>query len=281
MNSELKEIIESTLGEKINSEITVNNVLQTTSGKKYFLKAGLKSPTYKCEASGLKELKKAQCIETVNVVSVEENYILTEYIDQKPPSTDFFERFGKNLAKIHQYRSDQYGFYEDNFIGTNIQLNIPDENEKTDWISFYFNKRLLFQYKLAEKNGHITKTLQKGFIKLESIIHLLLKDSLESPCILHGDLWAGNFLCNQNNNPVFIDPAVYYGHREAELAMTRLFGGFPPSFYESYNEEYPLKPDWKEREGIYRLYHVLNHLNMFGYTYLSKAEQLIAYYKNY
>jgi fructosamine-3-kinase len=115
-------------------------------------------------------------------------------------------------------------------------------------------------------------------LRLEKTIDSILHDSLEPPCVLHGDLWAGNYLCDENGCAVLIDPAVYYGHREADLAMTKLFGGFPRTFYDSYQREYPLKPGWEYREGLYKLYHVLNHLNLFGRSYLHEAEGLLKQY---
>ncbi len=255
-----------------------NGIITSESGKKYFLKSGKTSRTYQCEANGLKELAKANSIRIAKVISAGDNYILTEYIERHSPKGDFFERFGKQFAQLHKYKGKEYGFYEDNFIGANVQINTGNEEEKSDWISFFWNKRLLYQYKLGEINGCISDSLRKGFSNLESKIESILQESIEPPCLLHGDLWSGNFLCDKVNNPVLIDPAVYYGHREADLAMTKVFGGFSPQFYESYNNEYPLKPDWEYREGIYKLYHILNHLNIFGRSYLREAESILSRY---
>lgn len=276
MDYSLKKVLESILQENITTSSA--NTIKTDSGKGYFLKTGNRSKTYLCEANGLKELAKANSIKVTQVITVGDNYILTEYIRRNSPYSTFYEIFGKQFAQLHKYQSGSYGFYEDNFIGLNPQPNIPTENEETDWIAFYFNKRLLYQYKMAEKNGYATTSLQSGFKKLESRITNILKDSIEPPTLLHGDLWSGNYLCNDENTPVLIDPAVYYGHREADMAMTKLFGGFPPEFYDSYNREYPLKEGWEYREGLYKLYHVLNHLNIFGRGYLPEAECLVREY---
>jgi len=276
MNKELKNTIEDILEEKI--EYKGNNIIKSDSGKEYFLKGGEKSNKYRCEANGLDELAISKTIKVAKIISTGDNYILTEYIRHGAASGNFFIKFGKQLAKLHQYQNESFGFYEDNYIGENPQINIPDDDEKTDWTNFYFNKRLLFQYRMAERNGYATAKLKKGFINLESKIGSILKDSLETPCLLHGDLWAGNFICDLNYDPVLIDPAVYYGHREADLAMTKLFGGFPQSFYDSYNQEYPLKEGWQYRESLYKLYHILNHLNIFGRGYLSEAENLLSEY---
>lgn len=276
MNEELKRRIEDVLHEEIS--IIGSNIIKSASGTKYFLKEGKASGTYRCEFNGLVELAKVRSIKVIEPVSADKDYILTSYIPRNNPSGDFFIRFGKKLAQLHRYQTKHFGFYENNYIGKSPQINLADDKEKTDWISFYFNNRLLFQYKLIEKNGYATERLRKGFANLESKIETILKDSLEPPCLLHGDLWAGNFLCDDSNNAVLIDPAVYYGHREADLAMTKLFGGFPQSFYDSYNNEYPLKCEWEYREGLYKLYHVFNHLNIFGTGYLHEAEELLAMY---
>ena len=257
-----------------------NQVLRTVSGKEYFLKSGMANDKYCCEANGLKELAMAQSIRVVEVAAVGKDYILTEYIRRGVASNDFFERFGRELACMHRFQSDSFGFYENNYIGDNVQVNLPNEKERTDWVDFYFNKRLLFQFRLAEKNGYATPNLKNGIMHLEKTIEAILGDSVEPPCLLHGDLWGGNFLCDENGCAVLIDPAVYYGHREAELAMTKLFGGFTQTFYDSYQQEYPLKPGWEYREGLYKLYHVLNHLNLFGRSYLHEAENLFGRLKD-
>ena len=255
-----------------------NQLLRTASGSEYFLKNGMASDIYRCEANGLKELSLANAVRVAKVVSVGKEYILTEYIRRGIATDSFFVQFGRELARMHRYQSDSFGFYENNFIGDNLQINIADEKERTNWVDFYFNKRLLFQFKLAEKNGYATSNLRNSMLHLEKTIDSILGDSIEPPCVLHGDLWAGNFICDANGCAILIDPAVYYGHREADLAMTKLFGGFPRSFYDSYQREYPLEPEWEYREGLYKLYHVLNHLNLFGRSYLHEAESLIKKY---
>lgn len=277
INREIRDKIESDLKEEI-TNWSRNGILETVSGSCYFLKSSAKSQSFQCEANGLKELRKADAILIADCASVGNNYILTKFIDNGYPEGDFFNRFGKQLAQLHRYKSSSYGFYEDNFIGNNPQPNIPSQTEANDWVEFFFNKRLLYQYKLAERHNKVSDKLRKGFLYLESTIESLLRDSTEEPTLLHGDLWAGNFLCDTNNNVHLIDPAVYYGHREADLAMTKMFGGFTPAFYSSYHKEYPLQDGWEYREGIYRLYHVLNHLNLFGRSYLGQAEQILMQY---
>ena len=255
-----------------------NQLIKTASGGAYFLKSGTASDKYRCEANGLNELSSTHAIHVARVAAVGRDYILTEYICRGTATDDFFVQFGRELACMHRFQSDAVGFYENNFIGDNPQINIPDVTKRTDWINFYFNKRLLYQFKLAERNGYATPGLRDGMLRLEKTIDSILSDSIEPPCVLHGDLWAGNYLCDENGCAVLIDPAVYYGHREADLAMTKLFGGFPRAFYDSYQREYPLKPGWEYREGLYKLYHVLNPLNLFGRSYLYEAESLLRQY---
>lgn len=230
------------------------------------------------EAHGLDELRKAEAIRVPEVKLFSQNYIVTEFIETGMESRNSFRDFGRNLAMVHRHKGRSFGFYEDNYIGSSPQKNIADGKEGKNWIEFYFNNRLLFQLKLCEKNGYATSELIKYFKQLENKIEEILRGSEEEPSLLHGDLWSGNYLIDENGNACAIDPAVYYGHREADLAMTRLFGGYPEEFYKSYDEYYPLKEGWKYRENIYKLYHVLNHLNLFGRSYYSQTVSLLRYY---
>lgn len=275
MSKSLITRIEAVIQEEIKDKSFLRTgVITTISEKQYFLKTGSPSSTYACEAHGLIELSKAESIDVVKPVAWDDDFILTEYIPNNAKNADFFEDFGKSFAQMHRYTHDTYGFYEDNFIGATEQYNIPNEAERHDWTVFYFNKRLLFQYQLAEKRNLLSNELKRNFIKIEKNITTILADSEEAPTLLHGDLWAGNFLVNADGKAVLIDPAVYYGHREADLAMTKVFGGFSVEFYQAYQKENPLKEGWEYREDIYKLYHILNHLNIFGRGYLSEAEYL-------
>ncbi len=230
------------------------------------------------EANGLRELRKAGSLRVSQVILAEESFILLEYIRQGSRHPKFFEDFGRRFAEMHKFTSPSFGFFEDNYIGSTIQENIPDENERNNWTDFYWNKRIIFQFRLAERNGYAEKELKDGIKKLENKIEKILAGSEEKPSLLHGDLWSGNFMTDESGSACVIDPAVYYGHREADLAMTKLFGGFDSSFYSAYNEHYPLKDGWQYRENIYKLYHVLNHLNLFGRGYYQQAVSLIRSY---
>ncbi len=246
------------------------------SGRELFVKSGMSSTNaLKKEANGLHELAKTGALRVPQVLKVETDFLVLEFIKTGRLRPNFFENFGRQFAALHRHSSHDFGFYEDNFIGATPQRNLATGDETSNWPLFYFNKRLAFQITLAEKNGVLSAKLRRGFGMLESRIEAILAGSEETPGLLHGDLWSGNFMIAENGEPVLIDPAVYYGHREADLAMTKLFGGFKPRFYDAYNEAWPLPPGWRERCDIYKLYHVLNHLNLFGTGYLAQAEKLM------
>jgi protein-ribulosamine 3-kinase len=230
------------------------------------------------EAHGLQELRKANAIKVPEVLLYDGGFILLEFIDSLTKQKNFFEEFGRKFALLHKYRADEFGFYEDNYIGSTPQMNINDETTKKNWTSFYFNKRLHYQFKLAEKNGYADSRLRDGFMTIENKIESILGGSDETPSLLHGDLWSGNYMTDEKGEACLIDPAVYYGDREADLAMTKLFGGFPTSFYNAYNEAFQLREGWEYRENIYKLYHVLNHLNLFGSGYYAHALSLMKFY---
>ena len=230
------------------------------------------------ETNGLLELVKAGVIRVPKIIHAEADFIILENISSKNKDKLFWGNFGRNFAMLHKYTSVSFGFYEDNFIGSTPQLNHTSSTEKINWTEFYFNKRILYQYKLAENKGYTGEELRKCFSRLESKINLIFNDCNVKPSLLHGDLWSGNFITDETGNACLIDPAVYYGHREADLAMTKLFGGFDSRFYDAYNEEYHLDSGYGYRENIYKLYHVLNHLNLFGSGYYQQAVNLIKFY---
>ena len=250
------------------------------NNRSFFLKTNTSQTDdmFEKEAHGLHELKKADAIRIPNVISYGSDFILLEFITQGTKQADFFEDFGRRFAALHKFHSGGFGFFENNFIGSNPQINIPAEDEKHNWTRFYLNKRLLFQIKLAEKSNLSTPELRKSFSALENKIDKIITDNGELPSLLHGDLWGGNYMVDENGKACLIDPAVYFGNREADLAMTKLFGGFSSDFYAAYNEAYPLPEGYSYRENIYKLYHVLNHLNLFGRSYYSQAISLIKYY---
>jgi fructosamine-3-kinase len=282
-----KNKIESLLAEKIISQQSVSGgcindarMILTESQKKYFVKINYQHPAdmFEKEANGLNEISLSKTLRVPKVISVDDEFILLEVIRSTDRLKNFFEDFGRRFAEMHKYSSEYFGFYEDNYIGSTPQLNIPSVEEKNDWVQFYFNKRLLYQIHLAERNEYLLSELKNLFKSLESKIDSILETKDNIPSLLHGDLWSGNYMIDENGNACLIDPAVYYGHREADLAMTKLFGGFGYNFYDSYNEEFQLEDGYEYRENIYKLYHVLNHLNLFGMGYYQQAVSLIKYY---
>lgn len=257
----------------------INSAYQIRTEKKqiFFLKVNLNSTyhMFEKEANGLAELKKANAIKVPDVINASANFLILEYIQEGIKGRNFWQDFGRVFALLHKFSASSFGFYEDNYIGSNLQINTSTATTK--WAEFFFENRILFQLKLCEKNNLANQTLKNSIIKLEKVIHKVL-DIQAAPSLLHGDLWSGNFLIDQTGSACLIDPAVYYGHREADLAMTKLFGGFSNEFYASYNEEYPLEDGYEYRENIYKLYHVLNHLSLFGLSYYPQALSLINYY---
>ena len=190
--------------------------------------------------------------------------LILEYIPSSGKHPGFFPAFGKQLADMHRAAiSGRFGFDSDNHIGASPQINPWTDS----WVEFFIHARLVPQVETAVRQGKLGGSLAKGLERLYGKLPDLLPEP-EHPSLIHGDLWGGNFMCGPDGEPVLIDPAVSYSHREADLAMTRLFGGFSGEFYAAYNEEYPLPPDYRERDELYNLYHVLNHVNLFGESYL-------------
>lgn len=278
-----KNNLENFLQEKIISAQNVgggciadSKIIKTENGKKYFVKNYSNPKINYSEANGLNEIVKSKTIRVPKVIFVNGEFLVLEYVEQKFKAKNFSEIFGRQLAQMHKFSSDKFGFYEDNFCGSTPQKNLP---KCENWIEFYLENRLKFQFILAEKNGYVNSEFRNEFFAIEKNIYKILEGSENIPSLLHGDLWSGNYISDENGNPCLIDPAVYYGNREADLAMTKLFGGFDSNFYSAYNEEFPLAENWKYRENIYKLYHVLNHLNLFGMGYFSQSITLMKSYR--
>jgi protein-ribulosamine 3-kinase len=286
MKSTIKNKVEQTIGSKVIdsrplSGGCINNAMKITSekGESFFLKINDPGRMFICEANGLNELRKAAAINVPEVYCYGEDFILTQFVEQGRYPKNFYEQFGYQFALLHNYTSEDFGFFEDNFIGSTPQLNIPSQDEKKNWVKFFFNKRLLYQFKLAEKNGYADYDFRSSFSIIESRIDLILEGSENMASVMHGDLWGGNFICSTKGEVYLIDPAVYYGNREADIAMTKLFGSFNKEFYTYYQQTFPLPPGWEYRENIYKLYHVINHLNLFGRGYYDQALHLMNGYR--
>jgi fructosamine-3-kinase len=275
--------IENIIGEKIISTEAVDGgsiasaqIIILENDKKYFVKSYKSDKSIlQREANGLREIDKSRTIKVPKVVAITGEYLVLEYIKTGRRGEQFSELFGQQFAQLHRTTSNKYGFYENNFIGLTPQINLP-QNES--WVDFFWEKRLLFQYKLAEQNGYVNLEFRTLFSKLEKQFINIIAGTEEVPTLLHGDLWSGNFMVDEKSNPVLIDPAVYYGNREADIAMTKMFGGFNSTFYSAYNELNPLVEDWEYRIDLYMLYHVMNHLNLFGSGYYSQVISIVRKY---
>ena len=255
-------------------------------GSSVFVKCITSVPgMFESEAQGLTALADAQAIRIPRVIAVGEDALVLELIRSGPRSYGFFEDFGRSLAQLHQYRGKTCGFGHDNFIGATRQRNDPlngswneaPVDDGSAWPEFFLQRRLRFQTRLAGEKGHGTE-LDQWLDRAEKCILDLLSAAPEPPCILHGDLWGGNYMVDESGAACLIDPAVYFGHREAELAMTHLFGGFDRSFYGAYVEVLPLGDGHQDRLPIYQLYHVLNHLNLFGGSYFEESRRILQRY---
>jgi fructosamine-3-kinase len=193
-----------------------------------------------------------------------------EHLELRPADDKGMRALGRNLARLHRVTARRHGWDRDNTIGSTPQINTPAD----DWIAFWRERRLSFQLKLAASKGHAARLSASGERLIEKL-PAFFEGYTPVPSLLHGDLWSGNAAMDADGKPVIFDPAVYYGDREADLAMTELFGGFPHSFYAAYRTEYPLDAGYETRKQLYNLYHVLNHLNLFGGGYGAQAERMI------
>ena len=237
---------------------------------------------FQAEAHGLLALAESNSVRIPRVLGVSEQALVLERIREGRRTAEFDTLFGQQLASLHQFRGKTCGFNEDNFIGLSPQCNTPiggswanahDQSGST-WPDFFIERRLRFQTRLASERGYGPE-LNRLLDRAELSIRNLLVPAIEPPCLLHGDLWSGNYLVDEHGAPCLIDPAVYFGHRETDLAMTRLFGGFGPAFYSSYQNHFPLLDGHEHRLPIYQLYHVINHLNLFGGSYFSQAKSIL------
>ncbi len=234
---------------------------------------------FSAEARGLDLLRLAESLRIPAVVAHGEKseahpaFIAMEWLGRGSSSRTVAEELGRGLAEMHRVTAAQYGLDHDNFIGANPQPNQQSDN----WVTFFGEQRLGFQMDLAERNGYLPGARQRQLEKLLARLGDWLP--AEPPAsLLHGDLWGGNWLATDSGEPALIDPAVYYGHREAELAFTELFGGFSSAFYDAYNETWPLDAGYGERKDLYNLYHLLNHLNLFGGGYAGSVDNVLRRY---
>lgn len=245
-------------------------------GRAFFVKLNVpgKAEMFSAEAAGLKEIADTRTVRVPEPVchdaSPAASWIVLEYLEMMPADSKAMRALGIRLAHLHRVTGMRYGWQRDNTIGATPQINTWAD----DWVAFWRERRLGFQFGLAASQGHGGRLIAVGERLLEKL-PAFFKGYSPPPSLLHGDLWSGNAAMEAGGEPVIFDPAVYYGDREADLAMTELFGGFPRSFYDAYRAEYPLDAGYETRKHLYNLYHVLNHLNLFGGGYGAQAERMI------
>ncbi len=256
----------SVAGGDINQAYQISGLIENSDTQvSFFIKLNQKSllNMFEAEATGLQEIEQTQTIHVPRVIcsGADENqsYLVLENLSFAGGNSHSAEQLGQQLAAMHKQTAPQFGWSRDNTIGSTRQINTQTEY----WIDFWRESRLGYQFELAKQKG-CAKSLQQKGEKLLNNLDDFFADYKPKPSLLHGDLWSGNYAYLKSGEPVIFDPAVYYGDREADMAMTELFGGFPSEFYSAYNEAWPLDKGYQQRKTLYNLYHILNHYHLFG-----------------
>ncbi len=255
----------------------INSAYRVSDGERAFfvkLNRADKLSMFEAEFAGLEELAQADAVRVPGPICTgslqNECYLVLEYLSLGHSTSTSSRQLGHDLAQLHHTQQSQFGWHRDNTIGSTPQINQWED----DWSLFWQRHRLGFQLDLAEKRGAPRKLLDRGRKLMEQLSHFF-SDYQPVPSLLHGDLWGGNWSADDSGNPVIFDPAIYYGDREADIAMTELFGGFSSDFYAAYREAWPIDPGYSERRDLYNLYHILNHFNLFGGGYSGQAGHTI------
>ncbi|XTZ20502.1 MAG: fructosamine kinase family protein [cyanobacterium endosymbiont of Rhopalodia fuxianensis] len=240
----------------------------------YFVKINQASQVkmFAAEALGLKQISNTKTIRVPQVIcwgiAEKTSYIVLEWIKFYQGTNQSWEEMGRKLGTMHRHQgAAQFGWKQNNTIGSISQINIWTDS----WADFFAEYRVGYQLKLAKRR-------EENFSDCTQVVEMvreLLADRKPQPSLVHGDLWAGNVAVTQEGEPVILDPAIYYGDHEVDLAMTELFGGFSSRFYRGYNEVFPLEKGYQKRKTIYNLYHILNHFNSFGSGYRSQVDRMI------
>lgn len=248
---------------------------QTDRGPVFVKRAPLANRVLlEAEVDGLEGLRQAGSLRVPETLAQgsagDESYLILEWLDLVEPDAESDQQFGEALAWLHRNCGPAFGLARDNFIGATAQSN----SLAADWVTFWRERRLLPQLELAAANGHAGRLQDRGR-RLAEVMDVFFASHRPVASLLHGDLWGGNRGALADGTPVVFDPAVYYGDRETDLAMTTLFRGFGPRFYSAYAATWPLDQAAGTRRALYNLYHVLNHLNLFGGGYRAQAEGMI------
>jgi len=246
-------------------------LLKTDTNRSFFLKYNDSTPIdmFAREVEGLKTIKKDDSPFVPDVYLHGKNFLLMEDIAPAPRLENYWVIFGRQMAALHNYTNKQYGFRHDNYIGKTKQPNpwMDDGNK------FFAEVRLLYMAGLARELGFLNSGSFEEIVGLSERLPQIIPE--QSPSLIHGDLWSGNAMTDSRGNPAIIDPAVHYGWGEAELAMTSLFGSFPGVFFKAYEEIRPLESKYQSRFPIYNLYHLLNHVVLFGHGYLGHVNSIL------
>jgi fructosamine-3-kinase len=249
--------------------------LLADGGRRYFVKHNMAArlDMFQAEAAALTEIRATDTLYAPEPIcwgtAADQAYLVLEYLDLQG-TREAGDALGQQLAALHRIRQPYFGWSRNNTIGSTPQINTPTD----DWVAFWRDQRLGYQLRLAEENGH-DGGLQRLGERLLADLAVFFRDYAPESALLHGDLWSGNYGVDAAGRPVIFDPAAYYGDREADVAMTELFGGFSARFYAAYNTHYPLDAGYPVRKILYNLYHVLNHLNLFGGGYRAQAERML------
>lgn len=251
-----------------------------TSAGFFFLKkndAKLYPDMFKCELQGLSFIQNTQTLHTPEIIACGEfeahQFLILKFTEKGIPGKNYWEDFGYGLAKMHRCTNPYFGFDNDNYIGSLHQIN----KKESSWSEFFIHHRLEPLVAMALNAKKLNHSHYDLFQNLFKKIGQLFPE--ENASLVHGDLWNGNCFANTDGHPVIFDPAVYFGHREMDIAMTRLFGGFHSKFYAAYNEVYPLENGWEERIRIANLYPLLVHVNLFGGSYIGEVESVLNHFK--
>jgi len=286
MDAKTRLAIESLLDTRISNirsvhggDINAAHRVTLESGHDIFAKTNPGAPTdmFEREAQGLEWLRVGHGLSVAKVIGHSTQagapFLLLEWIQSKPRNKTFSESLGQGLAYLHNNHAPHFGLDHTNYIGTLTQTNRP----RATWSKFYGEERLLPQIEAASQNAKLshacTRALEGILARLDDILA-----PQEKPSRLHGDLWSGNVHVNEQGDPVLIDPAVYGGHREMDLAMMKLFGGFDARTFEAYHATCPLEPDWENRIELHQLYPLLVHVNLFGGHYAHSVEHIAKKY---
>lgn len=280
----IPERIKHTIEEKFNDQVVsikpqsggdINHaaILQFETSAPIFLKWNVNAPKtmFEAEAKGLKLLANSNLV-VPEVLLTGDTFLVMSLLKEGSGYSESSFQFGIELAKLHRSTSEHFGLDHDNFIG-----RLPQSNtQHSDWADFFVSERIVPQVKMGVDSGRLSQTMGTQMGQFAKTIFDLFPE--ESPALLHGDLWSGNYMFTEYGTVSIYDPAVYYGHREMDMAMTRLFGGFSSHFYEGYNSEYPLSDGHEKRVALCNLYPVLVHANLFGGGYCQQAEAIFSNY---